>query len=104
MKIESINSRKLFGDFYPRANDKVPEGLEFFAGIALTLWAPTILACYVIGQVLPAYLMFCDETLGVLLGIIMYKSSASDLLSCVPVGNVPDVASSSDQSKLKKAA
>lgn len=104
MKVESINSRKLFGDYYPRANKTVPEGMEIFAGIALTLWAPTLLACYVIGQALPAYVMFCDEALGVLLGVIMYKRSSSGFLSCVPVSRVPDVPSDTHQSEMKKVA
>lgn len=104
MKVESINSRKLFGDYYPRANEMVPEGMEIFAGIALTLWAPILLACYVIGQALPAYVMFCDEVLGALLGIIMYKHESSGFLSCVPVSRVPNIPRDTHQSKMKKVA
>jgi hypothetical protein len=104
MKVESINSRKLFGEYYPRANETVSEGIEFFAGIALTLWAPTLLACYVIGQALPAYVMFCDEVFGVLLGVIMFKRASSGFLSCVPVSRVPHVPSDTHQGEMKKAA
>ena len=104
MKVESINSRRIFGDYYPRANKTAPEGIEFFAGVALTLWAPTLLACYVIGQALPAYVMFCDEVLGALLGVVMYKRASSGFVSCVPVSHVPNVPSDSYQSEMKKAA
>lgn len=104
MKVESINSRKLFGDYYPRANKMVPEWMDFFAGAALTLLAPTLLACYVIGQALPAYVMFCDQVLGAMLGGIMYKRASSGFLSCVPISHVPNVPSDSHQGEMKKAA
>ena len=104
MKVVSIKSRKLFSDYNPRANETVPEGLKFFAGVALTLWAPTLLACYVIGQALPAYVMFCDEVLGVLLGVVMYKQASSGLLSCVPVSRASNVPSDPHQSEMKKVA
>jgi hypothetical protein len=104
MKVESINSRKLFGDYYPRANETMPEGIGFFAGVVLTIWAPTLLACYVIGQALPAYVMFCNGVLGTLLGVIMYKRSSSGFFSCVPVTHVPNVPNDSHQSEMKKVA
>jgi hypothetical protein len=104
MKVESINSRKLFGDYYPRANETMLEGMEFFAGVALTLWAPTLLACYVIGQTFPAYMMFCNVVLGTLLGVIMYKRASSGFLSCVPVIYVPNAPSNTHQGEMKKVA
>jgi hypothetical protein len=104
MKVESINSRKRFGDYSPRANESVPEGMRFFAGVALTLWVPILLVCYVIGQALPAYVIFGNGVLGTLLGIRMYKRASSGFLSCVPVSRTANVPRDPHQSEMKKVA
>jgi cytochrome b561 len=61
----------LFGDFYPR-EDEAPEGIEFLAVAALTLWVPTLLYCYLTGQYSPLFLITYHQTLGVLLGVLMF--------------------------------
>lgn len=104
MKIEQINSRRLFGDFGPRAPEMVPEGLKLLAGLALTCWIPTAMFCLVLNQSVLLYGMLCDEALGALFGILIYKTSSNRVLSCVPVHHIPDVPSDGDLGEMKKAA
>ncbi len=104
-KVESINSRKLFGQLYPRAQAKaVPEGAGFFCGAALTLWAPTLLYCYVIGQAAPFYLIASSQVLGALVGLLKFKRSSGGLTRCVPVNRVPDIPATARRAKVKDAA
>lgn len=104
MRVIPIRSRMLFKDFSPRAQETVPEGARFFAGAALTFWAPTLMYCYVIGQALPFYLMVCNEALGVLCGLFLYKKTRGGIPSCVPVTHRPDVASVVHGRGIKKVA
>lgn len=104
MRVIPIRSRMLFKDFSPRAQETVPEGARFLAGAALTFWAPTLMFCYVIGQALPFYLVVCNEALGVLCGLFLFKRSSSAIPSCVPVTHSPDVASVVHRCEIKKVA
>lgn len=93
MRVIPIRSRMLFKDFSPRAQATVSEGARFLAGAVLTCWVPTLMFCYVIGQALPFYLTVCNEALGVLYGLFLYKKTWSGIASCVPVTHRPDVVS-----------
>lgn len=104
MKIVSIRSRMLFGEFYPRAGEMVSEGVKFVACAALTLCAPTLMFCYVAGQFLPLYLMACNVALGVLWGIAMFKQPSDGCVSCVPVTHTPDVSNDTHKRETKKVA
>ncbi|MFY9622618.1 MAG: hypothetical protein WAM70_07630 [Pyrinomonadaceae bacterium] len=65
MKVVNINSRRLFGQFYPPAYERVPEGLKFLSGVVLTFVAPTLAYCYVTHEVRPLYLMACQLVIGI---------------------------------------
>lgn len=91
MKIEDINSRRLFGDFGPRAPELVPEGLRFVAGVALTLWIPTLALCLVIDAAELRAVMIGEHVLGMLCGLLIYNQSPNPVLSVVPVDKNPNV-------------
>ncbi len=90
MKIVPIRSRMLFGDFYPRPAEGVSEGVKFSTGVALTICAPTLLLCYVVGHYLPLYVMACDGTLGAIFGVWMFGKPRHGFDSCVPADNISD--------------
>jgi hypothetical protein len=85
MNGKTDGTTKLFGGHDSRPRAAVPEELKFFIGIGLTLWLPTLMACYVIGQALPIYVLVVVELLGVLIGVLIFKQPSDGLLSCVPV-------------------
>jgi hypothetical protein len=78
----------LFGSHDSRSRAAVPEELKFFIGVALTLWLPTLMACYVIGQALPIYVLVVVEVLGVLIGVLIFKQPSDGLLSCSPIDRI----------------
>jgi hypothetical protein len=95
MKVVAIRSRMLFGEFYPRAESLVSEGAAFVACAVFALCAPALLFCYVIGQLLPFYLMACNGALGVLWGVYRFKQPSADgFVACVPVNHAPNASSS----------
>jgi len=104
MKIEQIKSRRLFGDFFPRAPELVPEGVKILVGLALTCWIPTIMLSLVTNQSVLIYGMVCDEALGALLGILIYKKASYGFLSCVPIHHIPPVPGDGAIREMKKAA
>lgn len=93
MKIVSIRSRMLFGEFYPRAEKAVPEGVKFVASAALVYCGPVLLFCQAVGQFLPLYVIICNGILGALLGVSMFKRPPADLVSCVSATHTPSVSS-----------
>jgi hypothetical protein len=102
MKTEPNNPQRRFG-FIPRALELVPEGIKFFALVALTCWIPTIAFCLVINQSAVSYGMACHQALGGLLGVLIYKKSSNHFLSCIPIHQVP-VVPNEDIREMKKAA
>lgn len=87
-KVTNINSRRLFGEFYPRAPERVPEGMRFVAYAALTFVAPTLALCHVTNQTEPLYLMVSNLLVGTILGISRYLQPLADSLSCVPARRI----------------
>lgn len=69
---------------YAQGNAVVVDDIKFFTGAAVTLLAPTLLCCLVLGQLWPLYLMTCSEALGTTLGIIKYRKPTAGFLSCMP--------------------
>lgn len=87
-----------------RGNKVIPDGVMFLAGAALTLLAPTVVFCAVLGQFWPLYVMCCNEALGAALGLAMFKNSPADFLSCIPATLIPPAPSGANSGRLKKAA
>jgi hypothetical protein len=104
MGVVSIRRKFILGDYYSQDNESVSDDVKFFAGAVLTLLAPILIYCAVIGQLWPLYLMAIDETLGVILGVVMFKRSSNNFLSCVPATYIPDIPSGTRVLTLKKAA
>ena len=100
MKIEEINSRRLFGKFGPRAPEQVPEELRFFAKVALTLCAPAIAFSWTMDSQVLLLCLTAHHAIGVVCGWLLYKLPARLPLSCVPVHVNPTVPAK----KLKEAA
>lgn len=100
MKVEQINSRKLFGDFGPRAPEKVPEGLKFLAKAFLNLCVPAIAFAWVMDSSVLLQCLIVVQQIGVLWGVLLYKRPARLPLSCVPVNVNPPVPAKD----MKKAA
>lgn len=88
----------------PRAQGKVPEGMQLLAGVALIFWGPPLLYSAIIGHPLPFFVMACNEALGVLLGILLYRKHSVEQLSCVPAGYVPEVPRAARAYKKRDAA
>lgn len=104
MKVESIDSRMPIKFCGPRAQEKLPEGVKLLAGVALTLWTPSLFYCLVTGQILPLYVVACNQALGVLLGVWMYERQPRGLASCVPANRIPNVPSGPPIREMDKAA
>lgn len=104
MKVEYIDSKMPFKFCRPRVTDRVPEGMKFLAAAVLAFWAPTLLYCAVTGQALPFYLMVCNESLGVLMGLWLYEKHTDESLTCVPTKSKPAALSRPDDQAPKKAA
>lgn len=103
MKVESIRSRMLFGNFYPQAGGQ-PEGLKFFVSATVALWGPPLFFCYVIGDVSPLYVIFCTQALGLLSGVLMYLRRPGPVAVCVPVDKFLDTASGTREKVCRKVA
>lgn len=82
----------------------MPEEVTFLAGAALTLLAPTIVYCAVVGQLWPLFLMGCNGGLGAVLGLAMFRKSPRGFTSCVPATRIPPVPSGANSGRLKEAA
>lgn len=104
MSVISMRRRTVPGEHYTRGNEVIPDELTFLAGAAFTLLAPTIVYSAVIEQLWPLYVMGCNEAMGVMLGLAMFKKSSSGFLSCVPVTRVPPVPNGVDPARLREAA
>lgn len=104
MKVVQIRSRMLFGQFYPRAEGMVPEGVKFAAAATLALFAPVLLLCYALGHLLPLYLMTCNVALGILWGLSLLKWPPDGFISCVPVKQIAVVSSGPHTYEMRKVA
>lgn len=100
MKVVSIQRKSVLGPYYSPSNELVPEGVTVLAGMALTLLAPTIIYCAVVGRLWPLYIMGCNEGLGAALGLVMYKKSSDGFSACIPSARIPPASAGG----LKKAA
>lgn len=100
MKIEEINSRRLFGRFGPRAPESVPEELKFFAKVALTICAPAIAFSWTMDSTVLLLCLIAQQVAGGVCGWVLYKLPARLPLSCVPVHVNPTVPARN----MKKAA
>lgn len=106
MSLVSIRSKIFLGGRYPRGECRalVPDGVKFFAGAVLTLLMPTLLYCAVSGQLLPLYLMACNESLGAMLGVLMFMRASTVFISCVPATRIPKAPSGTNSVRLNRAA
>jgi hypothetical protein len=91
MKIEQINSRRLFGDFGPRAPELVPEGLKFLAKVTLTLLLPAIAFSWTMSSTVLLKCLIAQQVLGGVCGLLLYKQPDRRPLSVVPVDVNPTV-------------
>ena len=90
MKIENINSRRLFGFVSPRA-ELVPEGLGFLAKAALTLVVPAVAFSWTMDSKVLLLCLIAEEVIAVGCGWLLYKLPARPPLSCVPVDVNPTI-------------
>lgn len=104
MGVVSIDSRMPFKFCGPRDYERVPEGLKFFCGAALTLWAPLLIYCSLTGQFPLLCLMICNQSLGVMLGVLMHNEESGSHLSCIPLDRDTEVLSHEPHGETKKAA
>lgn len=104
MSVIPMRCRTVPGERYPRGNEVIPEGMTFLAGAALTLLAPTIGYCVVVGQLWPLYVMVCHRALGAVVGLTMFRKSPPGILSCVPASRLSPVPSGANPGRLKEAA
>jgi hypothetical protein len=106
MGVISIGSKVFLGGRYLQDEDQalVPEWVKIFGWVMLTLFMPTLIFCAVSGQLLPLYLMACNEALGAVLGVFMFIRSSDGFLSCVPATRIPDIPSGTSSHRLKRAA
>jgi hypothetical protein len=100
MSVEQINSRRLFGDFGPRAPERVPEGLKFLAKLALIFCFPAIAFSIILNSPLLLCGVIVEQVIGVVCGLILYSHPVGSPLSCVPAHQNPTVPAQ----KMKKAA
>jgi hypothetical protein len=78
--------------------------LTFMSGVALTLFAPAILCVVVVGQLWPLFVMGCNEGLGLILGLAMFKKPSEGFLACIPSIYISPVLGGANICRLKKAA
>ncbi|HEY9402453.1 MAG TPA: hypothetical protein VIQ24_07145 [Pyrinomonadaceae bacterium] len=104
MRVIPIDSKLPFKFRGPRVKDRLPEGAKLLAGAALTFWGPPLLYSVIIDNALPFFVMFCNQALGILLGILIHRNQSGDNLSCVPANYIPNVACAARPYKLKKVA
>ncbi|HEV7890143.1 MAG TPA: hypothetical protein VGP08_05870 [Pyrinomonadaceae bacterium] len=90
MKVILIRRKNNFVG-YSRGNGGTHDGAQFIALAGITLLGPTLLYCAAVGQLWPLYLIAANETLGVALGVLMFKRSPESYHSCVPVTRAPDL-------------
>ena len=104
MCVVSIDSKMPFKFRALRVYERVPDGAKFLASAALVHWGPALLYCSITGEMLPFYLMTCNQALGVALGVLRYKKQPGEFLSCAPLGLVPNVPSGPQIYEMRKAA
>lgn len=90
-KVVRINSRRLFGRFFPQAPERVSEGLRFFAGAVLTLLFPTFIYCYETSQYMPLVLVIGQVALGVLAGVLLHKKFGKHVRSGISIYQAPRI-------------
>jgi hypothetical protein len=100
MKIEQMNSWRLFGEFGPRAPESVPEGLKFLAKVTLTTLIPAIAFSWTMSSTFLFMCLIAQQVLGVGCGFLLYKQPDDRPLSVVFVGVTPTVPAQ----QLKQAA
>jgi hypothetical protein len=100
MSVEQINSRRLFGDFGPRAPERVPEELMFLAQLALTFCIPAIAFSIILNSPLLLGCLVVKQVIGIVCGVILYNRPVAPPLSCMPVHQNPNVPAQ----EMKKAA
>lgn len=91
MKIEQISSRRLFGDFGPRAPELVPEGLKILATVTLTFLLPAIAFSWTMSSTVLLKCLIAQQVLGVVCGFVLYKQPDRHPLSVIPVNVNPTV-------------
>src|SRR5689334_15866404 len=91
MKIEKLSSRRLFGEFGPRAPELVPEGLKFLAKVALTLPVPALAFSWVMSSTILFKCLIAQQVVGAVCGDLLYKQPDRRPLSVVPVHVNPTV-------------
>lgn len=62
----------------PRAYKRALEGIKFLAGEAFTPWILPLMCCLVICQIFPFYLIVCNQSVGIALGVWMYYKKRPD--------------------------
>jgi len=103
-KVENINSRRLFGEFYPQAPRTVPEGLGFTAVTLSAFVVPTLAYCYVTNQVQPLYAIACLLGLGALLGALLHWKRSHRFVSVETVEPMERSSKDADAEQEKDAA
>lgn len=104
MGVVSIDSKMPIKFRGLRAYRRVPEGAKLLASAVLVHWGPALLYCSITGQMLPFYVMACNQALGIALGVLRYKKQPGESLSCVPLGLVPHAPSGPQIYEVRKAA
>lgn len=104
MGVVPIDSKMPFKFRGLRAYRRVPDEMKFLACAVLVHWGPALMYCSVTGEMLPFYLMVCNQMLGVVLGVLMYKKHLSVSSSYVPLGLTPDVSKGAQIYEVTKAA
>lgn len=89
MAVVNFRRKLILGDSYLQSDEIVSDTSKFLLGAAVTLLGPTILYCIVIGELWPLYLIACNDALGVILGVAMFKKSPEPFVACVPQSQVP---------------
>lgn len=87
-----------------RTTERILEGVNFFAPLALSYWGATLAYSSVSDYVVPIYLLAGSAASGVLLGVWRYKRRPSASQSCVPPSRVANVSGSARTYEEKRAA
>jgi hypothetical protein len=104
MKVVRLQTKQTHADKRAQRKEIVLDVARLLAGAALILLAQTLLLCALTGQLLPLYLIACNDGLGLWLGWLLFNKSAVGFLSCVPHSRLPHTPSGARIFKLKKAA
>jgi hypothetical protein len=76
-RVVDINSRRLFGEFYPQSPETIPETVSFFGGALATFVAPTAAYCYVTSQIQSLVILAAQILVGLLLAAVMKDPTSS---------------------------